>query len=309
MPASRHKPDSAHPPSNPLAEAHSKQIAQIEQIASGLDSIQSHLDQASDLAETGALASMYAHEVNNLMTQVSGRAQLALMHLDQPERVIHALELARHASTQIAQLSEIFMGDAQSTPHQSSSASIADIHRRALGFLAEQDIAEFECSITGSIASEPDIPAAMLQQVLLNLYLNAIRALKETDTPRRRRLSTLIETIETDPYHHCRAGGADCSTWNNSQTIRITVEDTGVGMDPDQLAGLMGTKERGSADGSTNQDRGHGLGLTICSRLISNAQGSIVADSTLGAGTKMIITLPASAKPGSPKIRRGNSAA
>lgn len=274
------------PRNNPNTPPSASVEAQVEQIASGLDSIQSHLDQASDLAETGALASMYAHEVNNLMTQVGGRAQLALMHLDQPERIIQALELAHHASTQIAQLSEIFMGDTQSNAQQSSNTSIADIHHGALEFLAEQDIADFGCSITGSITIEPAIPAAMLQQVLLNLYLNAIRAIKGVGSAQPGQLVTQIETIETDPNHLSQT---ECSTWNNSPTIRITVEDTGIGMKPDQLAGLFIAKERGSADSS---DQGHGLGLAICNRLISNAQGSIVAESTLGIGTKMIITLP-----------------
>ena len=89
-------------------------LKEADQIGTMLRGLQSHMDQASNLAELGAFAHMYAHEVNNLMTQVGGRAQLALMNMDRPEKIIQALELACHASSQIAQLSELFMDSSTS---------------------------------------------------------------------------------------------------------------------------------------------------------------------------------------------------
>ena len=256
-------------------------VHEIDQISNTLESIRSHTDQASDLAETGALAAMYAHEVNNLMTQVGGRAQLALMNLDQPERIIQALELAYRASSQIAQLSELFMSNPPTSSILDSDIPISEVHRRVLGFLSEQDIIDFGFTLAGSAEHTPTIPTVQLQQVLLNLYLNAIRAINALNPAKPGQIITRIQILEPDPT---------CSTWNTAQRIQIIVEDNGIGMCADQAAELFAGRTKKSGEGPA----GHGLGLKICIRLLTKAHGTIHAESTPGAGTRMVITLPMS---------------
>ena len=253
------------------------------------------MDQASDLAEAGAMASMFAHEVNNLMTQVGGRAQLALMHMDQPERTAYALELACHASAQIAQLAELFMSTTVMTIQPGSLRSILYAHQRALSFLPEADFNAYNFTLSGDSSLIPNIPTVLLQQVLLNLYLNAIRAVGDSEQRGTGRIAIHISTHNTSQ---------ECSTWNNSdpgqalsgQKIQVIVEDTGVGMSSDQVAGLFVAKDRvGKAQPSDRvHDQGHGLGLAICTKLLTSVHGTIRAESILGTGTKMIITLPIS---------------
>jgi signal transduction histidine kinase len=270
-------------------------LDEIEQIGFFLNTIESHYDQASSLAELGVFSSMFAHEVNNLMTQVGGRAQMALMNMDNPELIVRALELACHASTQIAQLSEIFLTSAHTDSPHAGEYAICDIHRRATEFLSDADLVSYGFTLNADCDQlKTSIPPILLQQVLLNLYLNAIRALEESDSTHPLTISTRIEQV---------AGGAECSPWNMPQ-IRITVEDTGVGMDAGQIERVFESWEKGSESGSdpvsrstpgsspSEVGRGHGLGLAVCKKLLTQADGSIHAKSTPGVGTKMIITLP-----------------
>ncbi|PCI07095.1 hypothetical protein COB72_10845 [bacterium] len=264
-------------------------IDEVDQLVSKLSSLKSHMDQASDLAEAGAMASMFAHEVNNLMTQVGGRAQLALMHMDQPERAVYALELACHASAQIAQLAELFMSTTVMTIQPGSLRSILDAHQRALSFLPEADFNAYNFAISGDSSLIPNIPTVLLQQVLLNLYLNAIRAVGDSEQRETGQITIHVSTSNANQ---------ECSTWNNSdpgralsgQMIQIIVEDTGVGMSSDQVAGLFVAKDRAGKAQSSAQ--GHGLGLAICTKLLTSVHGTIRAESIPGTGTKMIIALP-----------------
>jgi len=279
----------------PLAQA---ALDEVEQAGKLIDQISTHMTQASDLAELGAFSSMFAHEVNNLMTQVGGRAQLALLHLDQPEKTIQALEIARRASVQIAQLSEMFMQASnepnQGMPKHAQPDPFTAIHERTLGFLSDQDIATLGFKISGHTNLIPSTPAVLLEQVLLNLYLNSIRAVEESASDGGR----VSITVESD------LDAPQCSTWNNlnnsniSSWARIVIEDTGIGMTQEQLAGLFKSKSLNNINIHNAQPpaakSGHGLGLAICHRFLTNARCTIEAESTLGEGTKITITVPCS---------------
>jgi two-component system, cell cycle sensor histidine kinase and response regulator CckA len=285
-------------------------IEEVEQIGAYLETISTHFDQASELAELGVFSSMFAHEVNNLMTQVGGRAQLALMHMDQPELTLRALEIACHASTQIAQLSEVFLESSRTDTRYSAQYKVGEIHEQALDFVCQEDINAYGFHLQGDgRTAHVAIVPVLLKQVLLNLYLNAIRAIEHgaplnAHIPASGQISILAERIET------RAG---CSPWNIPR-IRITVEDTGTGMEPEEIARIFEHKEPFKQSNppkqskiqqlrrACDQGRGHGLGLAICQKMIVEAGGTIHAESKPGVGTKMVINLPESTENASPPI-------
>jgi len=277
-------------------------IEEVEQIGAYLETISTHFDKASELAELGVFSSMFAHEVNNLMTQVGGRAQLALMHMDQPELTLRALEIACHASTQIAQLSEVFLESSRSDTRYGAQYRMGEIHEQALDFVCQEDITAYGFHLQGDgRTARVAIVPVLLKQVLLNLYLNAIRAIEhsaplDAHIPAPGQISILSERIGTDD---------GCSPWNIPR-IRITVEDTGIGMEPEEIARLFEHREpfKRSKPPKRNQiqqlhrardqGRGHGLGLAICQKMIVEAGGTIHAESKPGVGTKMVINLPES---------------
>ncbi len=104
-----------------------------------------------------------------------------------------------------------------------------------------------------------------LQQVLLNLALNAIQAMPEGG-----RLSLLAERV---------AEGGD------GQWLRIAVEDEGIGMDEATQARLF-------SPFFTTKDSGTGLGLLSCQRIVESLGGEIRVRSTPGEGTCFELLLP-----------------
>ena len=105
--------------------------------------------------------------------------------------------------------------------------------------------------------------AAQLRDLFLNLAQNAIQAM-----PKGGRLRVECGAV------------AD-------RRIRVRVEDTGVGIAPDNLTRIFELY-------FTTKDRGTGIGLATVYRTVQIHDGAIDVESTVGVGTSFIVTLPAS---------------
>jgi signal transduction histidine kinase len=75
--------------------------------------------------------------------------------------------------------------------------------------------------------------------------------------------------------------------------IEITVEDSGVGIEPQDLSKLFRIDVHHSEIG-TEQEKGTGLGLILCKELIEKCRGAIKVKSTPGQGSSFIFTIPSS---------------
>jgi len=115
----------------------------------------------------------------------------------------------------------------------------------------------------GSLAVEGD--AAQLRDVFLNLAQNAIQAM-----PKGGRLTL------------------SCAAAPNRR-VRVRVEDTGVGIAPENLTRVFELYY-------TTKERGTGLGLSMVYRTIQIHNGDIDVESTVGVGTSFIVVLPLAAK-------------
>ena len=116
-----------------------------------------------------------------------------------------------------------------------------------------------------------------LDQILLNLVNNAV---KFTDR------GSVAVRVEAGPAVTLRGGPA----------VRILVRDTGVGIRPGDLATLF-QPFRQLDVGLARAHEGTGLGLAICRRLAELLGGEIRAESTFGAGSTFLVTLPLRSEP------------
>ena len=121
---------------------------------------------------------------------------------------------------------------------------------------------------------DPDLPMVegdpvQLQQVLLNLIINAFDAMRDTPLTRRK----VVITTERD---------ADGLT-------RVSVRDYGVGI-PEE------TRERLFEQFFTTKSKGLGMGLSIVRSIVESHGGTIAAENADGEGARFQFTLPASAK-------------
>jgi signal transduction histidine kinase len=118
-----------------------------------------------------------------------------------------------------------------------------------------------------TVEIEPDLPPIgadrrQIEQVLVNLYLNAIDAM-----PAGGKLTV-----------SARCGAAD--------KVTVTVTDTGIGISEDDLPKIF------QPFYSAKKKSGLGLGLPICSRILANHGGDIQVESRPGTGTMFRFSLP-----------------
>lgn len=263
-------------------------------------------EQASHLAELGAMSQLYAHEVNNLLTQISSRAQLALMRPDDSELAAQALRAVGDCCDRITQLTQIFLIpnqhpttaiDAQTQPGSSRSnqrAPIAAIHDQVCRSIRDCDRDRLGFTLHDETQGyAPDLMPLLLEQVLLNLMLNALRAVHEHPTPDAVEHSITLHATLLEPT-------GECSTWNtpaagpSTGTMQLVVQDSGIGMSPTQITQLMnGLRVETSNAAHAERFTRHGLGLRVCRKLLDTVGGQLRCESTPMQGTRMRITIPA----------------
>ena len=139
------------------------------------------------------------------------------------------------------------------------------------------------------ISRPPEVPVLLLGdplrvgQILTNLASNAVKFTEEGE---------IHISVSARAAHGDRA------------ELRFQVEDTGIGLSPDQQAKLF--RPFAQADGSTTRRfGGTGLGLAICARLVKLMDGTIGVESEPGRGSRFFFTIPFRAQPEERRQRPG----
>lgn len=225
----------------------------------------------------GELSGSLAHELNQPLTAVLSNAQAALRFLehDPPNLVevrdglVHIVENDKRASEVIRRLRAMLRKEqAEHHPLQVNEA-IQDVLR-----LINSDI--LNRGMSANVVLAPDLPAAsgdrvQLQQVLLNLVVNACDAMQEAD-----RDSDRVVTVRT-----CLAA---------DDMIEISVSDLGQGIPADELEHIF-------SPFVTTKPEGLGLGLAICRSIIQSHRGKLWATKNEGRGSTLHFTLPIHVQP------------
>lgn len=222
------------------------------------------------LASIGEITAGVVHEINNpvaviqgnlevlrqIMADRAGEADVELRLIDEQARRISALV---DQLLQFARPEEFETGTALTDP----LAVIAEIRPLVRHLLAK---GHAELATGGGATGKVLMNASELQQVLVNLVINAIQAM-----PDGGRIDVRCE---------------DAASPEGQAGVAITVRDEGRGMDAAILARIFDPffTTRGRA--------GTGLGLSICQNLVSRQGGTMTVESRPGAGTRFTIWLP-----------------
>lgn len=229
--------------------------------------VQSKMVQAEKLAAVGELAGHVAHEVNNPVGIISAKTRLLLANR-RPEfsdRIGAELVKITDLADRVADLVGRLLSYCRTSPSARVPTDVGSPVREAVSLVADRarktGVRLEECLD----ASLPRIRgnAGELQQVVLNLLLNALDA-----TPEGGRV-----VVSTRP----EPGG-----W-----VKIEVHDTGAGVPAELRATMFEPFVTSKPAG-----RGTGLGLSVCDGLVRSHGGWIEADSEVGGGTCVAIVLP-----------------
>lgn len=108
----------------------------------------------------------------------------------------------------------------------------------------------------------------------------------------RNLLATIIRNLLANAIKFTPAGGKiNISTCRESNSVRISVTDNGIGMSQEQVSQLFQLEHSALITG-TSPEKGTGLGLILCKEFIDMHHGDILVESEPGKGTSFIFTLP-----------------
>lgn len=244
--------------------------AQFQRLAEQIDSLRKQLRDAQRLASLGTMSAMVAHEFNNLMTPVISYAQYALDKGDEA-LMKRAVEKALQQAKRASQMCDRILGLAAQQhlgPGPVELPCLVNDTVASLGRDLSKDNIQLRVNVPEGLRVRAN--AGQLQQVLFNLVLNARQAMLGKPGT----LTVQAETLD-------------------DTTVAIRVKDTGSGIKPEDLERIWQPFFTTRRQGDRPDQRGIGLGLTICKDIIEELGGTIAVESQPGLGTTFILTLPA----------------
>jgi PAS domain S-box-containing protein len=257
--------------------------------------LEAQLFQAQKLESIGTLAGGIAHDFNNLLTGILGGLSLLEFELGPSFPFRKELKEITDQVDRGAQLTKQLLGFARRGKYDEKPLDlneVVDKTARMFGRTRKDIVLGLE--LTKS-SSQVMADRTQLEQVLLNLFVNAGQAMPEGGTLLLRTEVALLSEAEV-AAHGSEAG----------EYLRLSVIDTGVGMD-------ARTRERVFEPFFTTKEpgRGTGLGLASVYGIVKNHGGFITVESELGQGATFSVYLPAThEKPSTretqaPPARRG----
>lgn len=244
---------------------------------------ETRLLQAQKMESIGTLAGGIAHDFNNLLMGIQGHTSLSLLKLDKND--VHYEHLYEHIKTietlvaSGANLTKQLLGFARGGKYEIKRADLNTLIEKTSKTIGRT---KKEISIHRNLEKDlwpTDVDQGQIEQVLLNLFVNAWQAMPGGGDIYIETKNTLLDEDRFKAYGK-----------RKGRYVKISVTDTGIGMDEK-------TKERIFEPFFTTKEMGHGTGLGLASvyGIIKNHNGFINVYSEKGKGATFNIYLPASA--------------
>jgi signal transduction histidine kinase len=238
-----------------------------------LQQLQADLAHINRVSMMGELTASLAHEIKQPIFAASADAETCLRWLerDQPD-LVEAKEAALRLMKDVSRASDIIsriVSPFKKGVPQRELVDVKGIIQEMIALL-RGEASRYSISIHAELMEGlPKILAdrVALQQVLMNLMLNAIEAMKETGTPGRLTITT--RQVE-------------------NRQILVSVSDTGLGLPPERTEQIFNAF-------FTSKPQGTGMGLPISRSIIESHGGRLWVTSNSGPGVTFQFTLPVEA--------------
>jgi C4-dicarboxylate-specific signal transduction histidine kinase len=246
-----------------------RQKEEIEKAHANLRETTQMLVQAEKMSAVGTMVAGVSHELNNPMMGILNFIQYCLKHTSKEDKRYSVLQDAEHETNRCIDIVKNLLTfsrmekEGQETRQKEICTVIFDRVFKLLSYRIEKQ----GVLITQHTAEETHavwMKVNNIQQVFLNLIINALDALKDSE---RKEIHVHIQ--------------------HEGEFVQVTVTDTGCGIFPENIQKIFDpfftTKPVGE---------GTGLGLSVCRSIIKEHGGEIACESKLGVGTKFKILLP-----------------
>lgn len=236
-----------------LARSFNNMTAQLSQM------IQSRV-YAERQASLGTLATGIAHEIRNPLATIRTTVH-GLMHSETDSERKAMLNAVNQEVIRTDAIVEEFMNYARPREPHKESVVISDMLQKVFTLSSAAAMENgVQLSTTGDTSLILYMDSGQLNQVLMNLILNALDAMPD-------------------------GGHLHIRTHREGSQAVIDITDTGDGIKPEQLEAVQ-------TPFFTTKKGGTGLGLAICSQLVQANAGQMEIDSTVGEGTRVRLRLP-----------------
>ena len=220
------------------------------------------------LVSLGEITASMAHEFNNPLGIVMGFAQDLLSETDPSSPQYQSLKIIDEETKRCQRIIQELLEFARPRSTELTLTDIKETVGKTLNLITNH---LYKQKIEAATLVDENLPKIsadpqQLEQVLVNLYLNAIGAMPEG--------GKLIVEANTEPVD-----GTD-------RMVVITVADTGFGIEKNDLPKIF------QPFFTAKKGRGLGLGLPICQRIVKNHGGRIDVESQPGHGTTFKLYLP-----------------
>jgi two-component system NtrC family sensor kinase len=232
------------------------------------------LRQSEKLATIGQLASGLAHEIGTPLNIIAGRVELAKRRTEDAEAQKN-LDIVIRQAERITKIIQQLLGFVRRKKPEQRSLNLGGILETTLDLL-DHRIQKQRVRVVKDI--KDNLPPVIgdpdqIQQVFLNLILNAIQAMPEGGTLR----------LSASPKWISKEGLEE----GKRLYVEIAIEDSGTGMEREMVQNIFHPFY-------TTKNTGTGLGLTVTQGIIQDHEGWIDVESEIGKGSVFRVYLPSS---------------
>jgi len=239
--------------------------------------LEAHLRQSQKMEVIGQLAGGVAHDFNNLLTGLMGHAQLAGYKLPEDHSAHEDMEEVVRISQRAAELTTSLLAYSKKQILKPRVISVPEAMDN-VGKICQRTIPEdrtFSFHYEGALDSIVVDPA-QFESVLLNLFVNARDAMPDGGEIR----------VSVSNVQLTEAGVEQLKNLQAGRHLKICVQDTGIGIPPEQLDTIFEPLF------TTKGDRGTGLGLARVDGTVRQSGGNISVKSEVGKGTTFTMLFP-----------------
>ncbi len=236
---------------------------------------ESKVIQASKLASIGELAAGVGHEINNPLNGILNCADILIQALKDRPKDRQFAELIRSESERIARIVQNLLTFSRQDKESHSPARLKDIVEAVLSLSRKKISKSFVHLRVDVDENLPKVKcrSEQMQQVLMNLLINALHALDEKyPGPHPNKVLEIIARL---------------ADMDGRPALRLTVSDNGCGIAPAHMERLFDpfftTKSR---------DIGTGLGLSVSDGIVKDHGGRITVESEQGEYARFHVDLP-----------------
>ena len=261
-----------------MSNSQSPEILRLQQEN---EALKKRLSEMQRMTALGELVSTTTHEFNNVLMTIINYARMGMRYEDKETRD-KAFAKIDKAGQRASKITKAVLGMAGNRGDQFELTNLEKLIDESM-VLLEREMQKYRIAIEFDYEADlPEVPVIgnQLQQVLMNLMINARQAMKDG--------GRLIVKLKKNA---------------EAKTIDLSIRDFGPGIEQEKLVRIFEPFYSTKAGPDETGKGGTGVGLSTCKSIMDAHGGKIRVDSSIGKGTCFTLMLPIHREASKPVLR------